>query len=146
MHILIQIVPGAYGATGPGQYVERVRPSTSYMSQGGIPIPPPQQQNTSQQHQQPSILENLINSPHFGSPTPSSRHLNGSGNQGVADLPLGNTEQQHEQASFFAVLKKFTLVCAFVYLCVYVCGVCTCVCYFMLTCFCAYKMGLWICN
>lgn len=69
----------------------------------GTSIPPSQQQNASPHHQQqhqPSVLENLINSPHYGSPTPSSRHLNGSGNQNVADLPFGNAIQQNEEVSY----------------------------------------------
>lgn len=67
----------------------------------GTPIPP-SQQTASPHHQQhqPSVLENLINSPHYGSPAPSSRHLNGSGDQNITNLPFGNAAQQNEEVSY----------------------------------------------
>uniref|UniRef100_A0A0R3S5Y1 Mediator of RNA polymerase II transcription subunit 15 n=1 Tax=Elaeophora elaphi TaxID=1147741 RepID=A0A0R3S5Y1_9BILA len=96
----------SYGATGSSQYVERTS-STAFMSRG-TPISPSQQQNASPHHQQhhPSVLENLINSPHYGSPTPSSRHLNGSNNQNVADLPFGNVMQQNEERIYNEKLRS----------------------------------------
>ncbi|CAG9534193.1 unnamed protein product [Cercopithifilaria johnstoni] len=92
---------GPYGATDSSQYIERTHSSASFMPRE-TPISP-SQQNASphhQQHHQPSVLENLINSPHYGSPTPSSRHLDGSDNQNVADLPFGNAIQQNEEVRY----------------------------------------------
>ncbi|KAM3722921.1 Mediator of RNA polymerase II transcription subunit [Dirofilaria immitis] len=99
---------GPYGATSSNQYIERSHSSASFMSRG-TSIPPSQQQNISPHHQQqhqPSVLENLINSPQYGSPTPSSRHLNGSGNRNVADLPFGNTAQQDEERMYTEKLRS----------------------------------------
>lgn len=109
-NILIVDFTGPYGATGSGQYIERTHSSASFMSRG-TPITP-SQQNAShhQQHHQPSVLENLINSPHYGSPTPSSRHLNGSGNQNVADLPFGNAIQQNEEVSYLEYLEERSVI------------------------------------
>uniref|UniRef100_A0A8R1TYB7 Mediator of RNA polymerase II transcription subunit 15 n=1 Tax=Onchocerca volvulus TaxID=6282 RepID=A0A8R1TYB7_ONCVO len=99
---------GTYGATDSDQYVERGHSTASFMSRG-TSIPSSQQQSISRHHQQlhqPSVLENLINSPHYGSPTPSSRHLNGSGNQNVADLPFGTTLQQSEERIYAEKLRS----------------------------------------
>uniref|UniRef100_A0A915Q277 Mediator of RNA polymerase II transcription subunit 15 n=1 Tax=Setaria digitata TaxID=48799 RepID=A0A915Q277_9BILA len=97
-----------YGGAGSGQYVERTHSTTSFVSRE-TPIPPSQQQNASphhQQQQQPSVLENLINSPHYGSSALSSRHLNGSGNQNVADLPFGNAIQQNDERMYTDKLRS----------------------------------------
>ncbi|EFO19917.2 hypothetical protein LOAG_08575 [Loa loa] len=99
---------GPYGATDSTQYVERTHSSTPFISRA-TPISSSQQQNASPHHQQqhqPSVLENLINSPHYGSPTPSSRHLNGSGNQNIADLPFGNTIQQNDERIYTEKLRS----------------------------------------
>lgn len=70
----------------------------------GTPISPQQQQipsslNQQQQHQ-PSVLENLINSPNYDSSAPSLRYLNGFGDQNVGDSPFGNTMQQNDEVSY----------------------------------------------
>lgn len=99
---------GSYGA-GSGQIqgsnpYDRTRPpvsSSSYMLQPA-PIPA----------QQPSVLENLINSPHFGSPSPSqARHLNGSGIQAYSDLPHSNSTQQNEQRMYVEKLRLLRPYC-----------------------------------
>lgn len=97
---------GFYDATSSNQYVERTHSSAPFMPRG-TPISPSQQLTASphhhhQHHQQhqPSVLENLINSSHYGSPMQSSQHVNGSGNQSVSDLPFGNAMQQNDEVNY----------------------------------------------
>ncbi|VDK89307.1 unnamed protein product, partial [Litomosoides sigmodontis] len=99
--------PGGYYSAGSSQYIERTHSSASFMSRG-TPILPSQQTASPhhQQHHQPSVLENLINSPHYGSPAPSSRHLNGSGNPNVTNLPFGNAAQQNEEHIYSEKLRS----------------------------------------
>ncbi|KAK6102726.1 subunit of Mediator complex non-fungal family protein [Brugia pahangi] len=103
---------GFYDATSSNQYVERTHSSAPFMPRG-TPISPSQQLTASphhhhQHHQQhqPSVLENLINSPHYGSPMQSSQHVNGSGNQSVADLPFGNAIQQNDERMYTEKLRS----------------------------------------
>lgn len=101
-----------YAAAGSNPYVERAHPSVPFISRG-TPISPQQQQQIppalhlqqQQQQHQPSVLENLINSPNYDSSTPSSRYLNGLGDQNVADLAFGNTMQQNDEHIYAAKLR-----------------------------------------
>nr|CDQ01256.1 BMA-MDT-15, isoform c [Brugia malayi] len=103
---------GFYDATSSNQYVERTHSSAPFMPRG-TPISPSQQLTASphhhhQHHQQhqPSVLENLINSSHYGSPMQSSQHVNGSGNQSVSDLPFGNAMQQNDERMYTEKLRS----------------------------------------
>lgn len=89
-------VNGRHNFSAPTSYMEPMHASTSYPS--GMPpsqgAPPPQQQPPPPHvpsQQQPSVLENLINSPQFGSqPTPPGRPMSGSLNmvsQALVDMP-----------------------------------------------------------
>ncbi|VDM97582.1 unnamed protein product [Thelazia callipaeda] len=93
---------GTCGVVSSGQYVERTHLSAPF----GTSVPCSQNRKASPQQQQPSVLENLINSPHYGSPTLSPGHLNGSGNQNVADAPSGNAVQPNEERLYTEKLRS----------------------------------------
>ncbi|KHN87381.1 Mediator of RNA polymerase II transcription subunit 15 [Toxocara canis] len=106
-------------------YMEPMHASTSYPS--GMPPsqgpPPPQQKQPPPPHvssqQQPSVLENLINSPQFGSqPTPSGRPMGGSLNmvsQALVDMPQPqaniNAAQHNEQRMYMEKLRSLKAYC-----------------------------------
>ncbi|VDK43892.1 unnamed protein product [Anisakis simplex] len=112
---------------GPNTYMDPMHASTSYLS-SGIPCsqvqqspnqpPPPHLSSQPQPQQQPSLLENLINSPQFGSqpnqPPSSSRPLN-MASQTVVDMPRPNsnltTAQQSEQRLYMEKLHALKPYC-----------------------------------
>uniref|UniRef100_A0A915BFY1 Mediator of RNA polymerase II transcription subunit 15 n=1 Tax=Parascaris univalens TaxID=6257 RepID=A0A915BFY1_PARUN len=115
--------PTVYGSA-PSSYIEPMHASTSYPS--GLPpsqgAPPPQQQPPPPHvpsQQQPSVLENLINSPQFGSqPTPPGRPMSGSLNmvsQALVDMPQPHSNisaaQHNEQRMYMEKLRALKPYC-----------------------------------
>lgn len=91
--------PGMYGSA-PSSFMEQMRPTTS--SPASVGMPPSQHMS-----QQTSILENLINSPQYGSQSTPSTQMNTSVNvnQPILDMPQTHNSQQNEQFMYAEKLR-----------------------------------------